>query len=140
MDIKHFVTYYSQAEIKNNAETKEVESNEIQHLLIPSRVYGFKTFDRPTDDIYKGGKKIVSKNEKINEELFYIGTVLSLQEIKKQFGEKAYTSLLAVNAYGGVKTKDEIILPLKNNQKVTILNPDQFGIVRIGTHEEMEME
>ena len=71
MDLKHFVTYYSLGDIQNNEQTLEVKSNDLVSLNIPNGTFGFKTFDRATDDIYKDGDKIVEKNEVLNEKTFY---------------------------------------------------------------------
>lgn len=142
MDLKHFVTYYSLGDIQNNEQTLEVKSNDLVSLNIPNGTFGFKTFDRATDDIYKDGDKIVEKNEVLNEKTFYIGKVTSLDEIKEEFGENstAYKNLIKGGYYGAVRTADNFLIPLALNEKINILAPEEIGIVCYYSENEPALE
>jgi len=130
MDLRHFVVYYSQGAINNNEQTLEVASNELKNLKIPPQTFGFKVYDKATDDIYKDGKKIVSKNELLNEKTYYIGKVISLDEIIEEYGTEstAYKNLINGNYYGAVKTADNFLIPLSLNEKIHILAPESVGL------------
>ena len=130
MELEHFVTYISQGVINCNEVTQQVRSNELRDLVIPEGTIAFKLFDRANEDMFKNGKLIVYKNELLNENTYYIGKVISLDEVKAEFGEEstAYKNLIKNNYIGAVRTKDNFLLPLEINQKIHILAPEQVGL------------
>ena len=130
MELKHFVTYISQGLINCNEVTSEVHSNDLMNLLIPNNTIAFKVFDRATEDMIKDGKVIAFKNELLNEKTYYIGKVISIDQVKEEFGEQstAYKNLIKNNYIGAVRTQDNFLLPLENNHKIFILAPEMIGV------------
>lgn len=127
MDLKHYVTFLSYGELKPNENTREVWTNDIV-LNVPDSAFGFKTYDMASEDIYKDGKKVVSKDEVLNEKLYYIGEIATLEDIIKAHGEDSlvYKNLIKAGAYGAVKARQGFYIPLVSNQKVHLLTPEDL--------------
>lgn len=131
MELKHFVTFYTNAAINNIEETCELKSNELKDLNIPEKAFAFKTFHKATDDITRGKTKLVSKGDILNEKTYYIGKIMSIEDIKSTYGEDstAYRNLIKNNDIGAVLTRDNFLIPLEQNCKVNIIAPEDIGIV-----------
>ena len=127
MEIKHYVTYYNAI----NHKTKEVRSNELVDLRIPSDAIAFKTFDRVTSNLYRDGVKVVATEDKLNEKTYCIGKAVSLDEVKIEYGvhSREYRELIKNKNYGAVQTKDKYLFPLSLNEKVHILAPEKVGLI-----------
>lgn len=123
MELKHFVTFIAHT----LSHTKEVKDNEICALKIPDRVYAIKTFDKPTRDIWMGDKKIAQKNQVLNEKLYYIGTIVTLDQLKDCEEYQQYVD----NKYiGAIKTRQNGRLhPIKQNERFNLISPEDVGVV-----------
>ena len=130
MDLKHFVTFFYKGNNGDYQETFSIKSDKVSSLRIPARALGFKLFDRPSEDITVKGEKIISKDTEINASLYYIGKIISLEEIKEKYGEESdmYQEMLEKKYYGGVITRENTILPLRLNEQVNILAPAEVHI------------
>lgn len=126
MDLKHFVTFFYKSANGLFEDTHSLKSDKLTSLRIPARALGFKLFDRPNDDIILNGEKVVSKHTDINEKLYYIGRLISIDKIKKKFGEDsdAYNEITRNNFYGAVLTREKraYATPLKRERAYTPTN------------------
>lgn len=131
MELKHYVSYIKEGQSKNDAKAVEVTSNEIGFVKIPDEVYCIKVFDRATEDVYKYGKKIATKHDLLNQKTYYVGQIVSLDEIKKYFGEqsKIYQEMIRKKQIGGIRTKSGRVHPIYQNQSFNLIAPDQVGII-----------
>lgn len=131
MELRHFVKFYGVEGTDAQKRTMEVKSNELYAICIPKEAYALKTFDKPSADIYKDGKKIISKEDKINEKMYYIGKVLSVEEVKDTYGEKSleYKNISKKSFIGAVKTRGCHLLPISKNERLNIIAPEDVGIV-----------
>lgn len=139
MDLKHFVTFFFEQE-KNK--TVRVDSNEISQFDIPEGVYGFKVFDQPSSNIYKSGKIVVGINDIINEKTYLIGKVVTLDDVKNHYGEESetYLTYLERKYYGAVKSPSNYFAPLRLNQLINIITPEQLASFRSAQEQEIEAE
>ena len=139
MDLNHYVTFFFE---EGNKKTVSVESNDLIKFNIPEGAFGFKIFDRPSSNIYKKGKVIIGMDEILNESIYYIGKILSLEDIKSEYGEDSnvYQKFIQNKFYGAVKSPSNFLAPLRLNQLIHILSPEELASIRSAQEQEMEAE
>ena len=140
MELKHFITFYSNGIIKTKQVTREIKSNEIIDVVIPEKIFALKTFDKATDDITIGKTKVICKGDILNEKLYYVGQILSLDDVKNEFGESSsdYKNLLKNDAIGAVKARDGLLVPLEKNIKAYVIAPEEVGIICLYNEDEFQ--
>lgn len=126
MDIIHFVTFTIVEEGKRTTQTRQMDSIDIQTLSLPKGTVTFKTFDITTDDIFKNGKLIARRNDRLNELTYFVGTLLSLDDIKKKYGidSKEVNHLSKIGAYGAVLSAEGTLEPLTLQKRINIFSPE----------------
>lgn len=129
MDIKHFVTYYFSG-IAKSEETFEVKSNELNSLAIPDNCYGFKAFDKASANIVKNGETIISDQDILNEKMYYIGKIMSMDDVKSEYAQSSkLTELIAKNCIGAVEAINGKLYPINENDFVNVVAPEDAGII-----------
>lgn len=131
MEIKHFVTFYMYEGNGYREITKEIKSKELLNINVPEKAVGFMIYDSFSEDLKQHGQIVATPKDRFNEEIYYIGTIISVDDLKKDYGENSttYKSIIEGGYYRAIKTINGTLVPLKLNEKINIISPNELGEV-----------